>query len=398
MLDNIFLKCFGATCKFSVIQNEGLATVFRDHRPCGNRVGVRGNVTSPKRAGPASSQQDVTFKLSLLFYCVLFSLTVEVFTRSQARAQLTARSSSQSERNVHDLLNIICDAVVFLDAALTVAVPSPKLDGLLLRRTDPRELCGTPFAKYMDDSDVHRFQKLTQVENGGGQSLHVDMRDQGGARLPVQLFHLAFDDLFEQKHHIVGVREEVDSQRELPLGDTSAPLMSTRLRAVASGSSCSSGEPVSIKPCDEEHIAVWVDAVKEGLPVVGCTAGFMGLGCTVEQGESFLAWVTGDRAAFLLWLQVTLHDEKKNDSIKVDLLPSRSHITIRTSCRVCVDDDDDDEDDDRDDHDHSSEPRCVARIELIDIRLVRRRVRERPPEMRLPPRGSATPRIKKVRL
>ena len=27
-------------CKFSVIENEGLAAVFRDHRHCGNRVGA----------------------------------------------------------------------------------------------------------------------------------------------------------------------------------------------------------------------------------------------------------------------------------------------------------------------------------------------------------------------
>ena len=41
-----------------MIENEGLATVFRDHRHCGNRVGggrreKGGNVTSPKRPGPA---------------------------------------------------------------------------------------------------------------------------------------------------------------------------------------------------------------------------------------------------------------------------------------------------------------------------------------------------------
>ena len=52
---NLLLFFFGTTCKFSVIENEGQATVFRDHRHCGNSVGEGSNVTSPKRAGPTPS-------------------------------------------------------------------------------------------------------------------------------------------------------------------------------------------------------------------------------------------------------------------------------------------------------------------------------------------------------
>ena len=38
---------------FSVIENEGLATVFRDHRHCGNRVGggEGGERNKPKKGG-----------------------------------------------------------------------------------------------------------------------------------------------------------------------------------------------------------------------------------------------------------------------------------------------------------------------------------------------------------
>ena len=39
------------TCKFSVIENEGLATVFRDHRHCGNRVG-EATLQAPKGRDP----------------------------------------------------------------------------------------------------------------------------------------------------------------------------------------------------------------------------------------------------------------------------------------------------------------------------------------------------------
>ena len=135
-------------------------------------------------------------------------------------------SSSQSETTVHDLLNIIYDAVVFLNGDLKVTSPSQKLDDLLLRRSDSGELCGTPFTKYVPDSDVKLFQDFVEEETGHGHSLHVDMRDQGGACLCATVSH----DLFGQKHHIVGVREEMDfkTQRGLPLAVTPPPLVSSR--------------------------------------------------------------------------------------------------------------------------------------------------------------------------
>ena len=171
------------------------------------------------------TRHHVTVRVGSVVACVCVSLTLEAYTRAQAKAQLTERCSSQSKTTVHDLLNIICDAVVFLDGALNVTTPSPKLDGLLLRRTDPGELCGTPFAKYVNNPDVDRVLKFLQEEHGHGHSLHVDMRDQCSARLPVQLFHLAFEDTFEQTQHIVGVREEMDftHPRELPHVDTPTP-------------------------------------------------------------------------------------------------------------------------------------------------------------------------------
>ena len=326
--------------------------------------------------------------------CVVVSMIVETSTRSQARAQLTMMSSSQSETTVHDLLNVICDAVVFLDGDLKVTSPSQKLDGLLLRRTDPGELCGTPFTKYVLDSDVIRFQNFIEEETGHGHSLHVDMRDQGGAGLSVQLFHTAFHDLFGQKHHIVGVREEMDfrTQRGLPLADTPPPLVSSLWKSKGSPSSGSSDELVSIKSCDGEPVAVWVNVIDGDLPIVGCTASFTSVGGPVEQEESFLAWVKGDKSAFLLWVKTMLNDQNTESSRKVNLLPSRkNNIEIRTTCTIFAKDDDDSDDD-------SSEPRRLARIELTKIRIRQLKHRTGPLTAGIPHTGSAPSAARRLSL
>ena len=293
-------------------------------------------------------------KVGLIAYCVLFSLIAEALTRSQARAQLTAMSSRQSENTVHDLLNLICDAVVFLDARLNIDTPSPKLDGLLLRRTDPGELCGTPFAKYVLESDAQRF--LDFVQEDTSQSLHLNMRDMGGAHLRVQLFHTAFEDVFQQTHHVLGVREEMDStiQRELPLADTPAPLFSSRLRREGSFSSGNSGEFVVIKSCDAKPVAVWVDVLGGGLPIVGCTTLFSSLaGRPVEQGESFLAWVQGDKSAFMLWVQTMVNGANTEESFKVTWRSSLTNkMEIRSTCKMCVEEGDEEDIE-------SDEPSCV---------------------------------------
>ena len=213
-----------------------------------------------------------------------------------------------------------------------------------------------------------------EEETGHGHSLHVDMRDQGGAGLSVQLFHTAFHDLFGQKHHIVGVREEMDfkTQRGLHLADTPPPLVSSRWKSKGSLSSGSSDELVSIKSCDGEPVALWVDVIDGDLPIVGCTASFTSVGGPVEQEESFLAWVTGDTSAFLLWVPTMVNDRNTECSRKVKLLPSqKNNIEIRTTCTIFAEDDDDIDDD-------SSEPQRFARIELTKIRIRHLKHRARP--------------------
>ena len=169
------------------------------------------------------------------------------------------------------------------------------------------------------------------------------------------------------------------------------PLLSSRLKAEGSASSCSSGEPVSIKTCDGDPVAVWVDVINGDLPIVGCTAHFTSLGGPVEQGESFLAWVKGDKSAFLLWVQTMVNDKNTTGSIKVKLLPSQTNnIEIRARCKMCVEEGDDEDD-------GSSEPERIGRIELTDIRLVQLKAL-RPTSVSLPPTGCATSTAKNMRL
>jgi len=111
----------------------------------------------------------------------------------------------------------------------------------------------------------------------------------------------------------------------------------------------------------------------------------------VEQGESFLAWVKGDKSAFLLWVQTMVNDKNTTGSIKVKLLPSQTNnIEIRARCKMCVEEGDDEDD-------GSSEPERIGRIELTDIRLVQLKAL-RPTSVSLPPTGCATSTAKNMRL
>ena len=113
----------------------------------------------------------------------------------------------------------------------------------------------------------------------------------------------------------------------------------------------------------------------------------------MEHGESFFAWVKGDKSAFLLWVQTMVNDNNTEDSRKVNLLPSKkNNIEIRTTCKIHVDDDHDDGDDD------SSEPERVERIELTNMRIVQLKLLARPLTVRIPQTSSWTSAASGLRL
>lgn len=284
--------------------------------------------------------------------CLFVSCMVETYTRSEAMAHLKERSSRQIENTVQELLHLICDAVVFLDGNLNVKSPSPKFDDLLMRQAHPNELCGTSFVKHMHESCVSYFHKFVHESRSQAQSLHVDLHDHGGSRFAVQLFVATFDDALEQVHTIVGVLEVTSDHRPLPLSTTKG------LKSCGG-----SDQLVTIKSCDESQVAVWVNVLQGALPIVSCSTSFTSVGGPMAQGESFLAWVKGDKSGFLLWVQTMVNTNNTIASRKVNLTPH--NIEVRATCRICVEEPEDDEDDD------SSDPSLrIGRIELTNIKVL----------------------------
>ena len=231
---------------------------------------------------------DVPFLLAQPIVCVITSLMVESYTRSDAVAQLTAVLSSNNETTVQNLLNMMCDAVVLLDEDLKVKTSSPQFDALLLRQTKPDELCGTSFPMFLHESDQQRFRECAQDVNGNGRSIHVDVQDSGGSRLTLQLFHCCFKDLFAQTCHIVGVREEYEATMQREVLTQSGPSQLfvpplPTLRDASSSASSRSDEFVPIRSCDEERIAVWFDIFSEELRILSCTAGFTCVGGPIQE-------------------------------------------------------------------------------------------------------------------
>ena len=283
---------------------------------------------------------DVADMAGISVGCLLISVMVETYTRSEAVAQLRGMLSSQKETVVQDLLNIICDAVVFLDVDFNLLAPSAKLNDLLLRQATQQEFCGTSFPMLLRDSDRDRFLQFARGAQAHGQSLHVDMFDQVGSRVAVQLFHCSFQDLFAQTRHIIGIREEMESamHREIPAG--TAPLREIPVLFPQVGGSFTSNcseELVSIRSCEGERVAVWFDFLGETLPVVGCTAGFTHVGGPIQAEESLLAWLNDDRMAFQRWIQVMVNTEDTETEYTVNLAPPHQHdFEIVSTCTFHV--------------------------------------------------------------
>eukprot|EP00450_Noctiluca_scintillans_P032536 CAMPEP_0194543440 /NCGR_PEP_ID=MMETSP0253-20130528/85826_1 /TAXON_ID=2966 /ORGANISM="Noctiluca scintillans" /LENGTH=75 /DNA_ID=CAMNT_0039390201 /DNA_START=29 /DNA_END=253 /DNA_ORIENTATION=- len=73
----------------------------------------------------------MAFELFLGCSTTLASSVYDSLTRSETRRLLNATVSARSERTAHELLSLVCDAVITIDGSLCLEAPSPALDALL---------------------------------------------------------------------------------------------------------------------------------------------------------------------------------------------------------------------------------------------------------------------------
>ena len=258
------------------------------------------------------------------------------FMQSEARSIVAAMDSSSSEAAVHDLLGILCDAVVTLDERLVLSCPSPKLDALLMRLAPTNGSEDELFPSLFREEDQGRVEACLSACDGVAQSVQANMLDVVGTPLRVQLYQKRFEDVFGRTRHVVGIVE--DSDYALP---ASADALSARLssgsacrhqrvdvaavhrgrggirrsessRSTSSRSSSDSGSSADLSVdlipfhvSDQEHLLeMKIDTTSPNLEILSCTVAMTSVLRSVEGGQGLLDLIPRrDRNTVLRWVQ-----------------------------------------------------------------------------------------------
>ena len=251
------------------------------------------------------------------------------YIHSEAGAIVAAMSSSSSEAAVQDLLGIMCDAVVVLDEHLAMASPSPKLDARLMLNVRD----GISFPSLFRVTDQARVAQFLADGGGAAQSLHANLRDVGGSRLGVQLFHKRFEDAFGRTRHVIGVVEEPDDERQAQpapqddpeirlssgwtVGDDSSRLGPEGSSSIGSSSSSAiSMDFIPIRVPDRDDLCeLQIDATSQHFRILACTASVTSIVGPMEDGRGLLDLVAShDQARFVHWVQDRWHCSHGGDA------------------------------------------------------------------------------------
>jgi len=153
------------------------------------------------------------------------SIAYETACEELVRHKVEAESARAS---VHQILTVVCDAVVNIDDHFRISHPAPQLahrlhhdnrssgggacNGFQLQGCCFHELTATDEDRERFLAFVHSSRGESQgTDDGHGLSppttLHLNLKDSVGSVVPVQLFH-SFQ--FRQLGHVLGVRERKD--------------------------------------------------------------------------------------------------------------------------------------------------------------------------------------------
>lgn len=134
---------------------------------------------------------------------------------------------SQSHAAAESLLTVLCDAVVQLYSDLSLVVPSPKLDAILLR-SSCKTSAEANFSLYLQEGDRARFQEFLQADSlrGSARSIRVNLAGAYDTKVAAQIYHTSLLDASGQLIHILGVQE--DQEKFSPpaaVVTTTAPIL-----------------------------------------------------------------------------------------------------------------------------------------------------------------------------
>jgi len=239
----------------------------------------------------------MAFELFLGCSTTLASSVYDSLTRSETRRLLNATVSARSERTAHELLSLVCDAVITIDGSLCLEAPCPALDALLFN-TSCRPFVAVNFTGLICDNDTDRFRGFIS-DFVRPQSMHLHLRDASGGRVASQLFHPRLERLGGHFSHVIGICEEpeVHFMRQLPHDVHAVPTTRLAQRSTLSEElvSLSSGESDCLR------CACTVDLRHENLPLLDSSPCFTAIVGPVSGGR-FRDWIVGDAQPFIVWL------------------------------------------------------------------------------------------------
>jgi len=180
---------------------------------------------------------------ALIFSTVLFAtLVTGEFLRKKVEREIEAKTLSDESNALTELLNLVCDVVVELDADLRIKHHSPKFAALVTLNAN-KDVQGQKLQEFMPvQSDIERFQEclLSYADDDVRTSrtqpgcLHATMRDSLSNNLQVEIFYVHYHDPDRDSHYFVGVREftDVTALAELsPAGSSPSTKRRTKKRA-----------------------------------------------------------------------------------------------------------------------------------------------------------------------
>jgi len=136
---------------------------------------------------------------------------VERIQKLRCEKTVLASNAIQGESRATSLLTHLCDAVVTLDDGLRLALPCPKLTGLLLRPPD-NVLCGVCFTELLENEDRQCFEAfVSEKRTDESGRLTVRLRTSMMQSVRCELHHLSFAQLnavgCEDIWHVLGISE-----------------------------------------------------------------------------------------------------------------------------------------------------------------------------------------------
>lgn len=162
---------------------------------------------------------NILMMIMVLSFCLVTSLNTYSMMRVTTEAKLSEQEAKDASRNVESLLNVMCEAVVIVKQDMTLLQPSKALESMLFRNSGlGGSIGGRRFTHFLSPDDVERFETFFGSSAADcATSIHVDLVDSLGHRVPVQVFHTCTRDHDQQtEKHLLGLVEDVDIELRDP--------------------------------------------------------------------------------------------------------------------------------------------------------------------------------------